>query len=94
MTKSRAKKTFLVSVLALILCVATLVGTTFAWFSDSVTSKDNLIQAGTLKIDLLHGTTSLKNNLDHKVFDYGNWEPGYTAAEPFTLMNYGTLNFK
>lgn len=41
------------SVVALILCAAMLVGTTFAWFTDEVTSAVNKIQAGTLDVDLV-----------------------------------------
>ncbi len=37
-TKKSTKSALLSSVLATVLCVAMLVGTTFAWFTDSVTS--------------------------------------------------------
>ena len=47
------KKTLTLSILSVLLCVAMLVGTTFAWFSDSVTSGANKIVAGTLSVDLL-----------------------------------------
>ena len=53
MTKQKTtKKTLLTSVLSLVLCVAMLDGTTFAWITDCVTSANNKIQAGNLKIDL------------------------------------------
>jgi len=99
MTKSRAKKTFLVSVLALILCVATLVGTTFAWFSDSVTSTGNKIVAGTLKIDLelLDPTTKQWESLKESnapIFNYDNWEPGYVDAKVLKVENEGSLSLK
>ena len=45
------KKSLLASGLALLICVALLVGTTFAWFTDSVTNKGNSIQAGSLLIN-------------------------------------------
>ena len=44
------KKALKVSGLALLLCVAMLIGTTFAWFTDSVTNSGNKIEAGTLDI--------------------------------------------
>ncbi|MBR2615392.1 MAG: SipW-dependent-type signal peptide-containing protein, partial [Clostridia bacterium] len=53
MTKQKTtKRALLMSALALLLSVSMLVGSTFAWFTDSVTSAGNKIQAGTLKIDL------------------------------------------
>ena len=55
MKKERSIKQRLVSsVLALVMLFTSLVGTTFAWFTDSVTSAGNKIQTGTLKVDLLH----------------------------------------
>ena len=47
------KKTALAkSLLALLLCVAMLIGTTFAWFTDSVTSSGNIIKSGKLDIEM------------------------------------------
>ena len=45
------KKSLLASGLALLASVALLAGTTFAWFTDSVTNSGNRIQAGSLKIN-------------------------------------------
>lgn len=44
------RRSLWVSALAIVLCCAMLVGTTFAWFTDSVSSTGNTIQAGTLDI--------------------------------------------
>ena len=53
MTKQRStKRALLLSALSLLMCVSMLIGSTFAWFTDSVTSAGNKIQAGTLDIDL------------------------------------------
>ena len=53
MKKSKAtKRTLLLSVLAMLLCMVMLVGTTFAWFTDSASTAVNKIQAGTLDIAL------------------------------------------
>ena len=41
-----------ISVLSMLLSVSMFVGTTFAWFSDSVNSSNNRIMAGNLSIDL------------------------------------------
>ena len=93
------KRSLLKSVLALLLCFCMLLGTTFAWFTDLVTSNANKIQAGFLKIDLelLNEKTgkwkSLKNNSD-PIFDYDRWEPGYTDVKILKVENEGTLALK
>ena len=96
MTKAHStKKALLMSALSLLLCFAMFAGTTYAWFTDSVTSAGNKIQAGTLKIDLRHemdGTwVSLKEEEDHKIFDYDLWEPGYIRVETLKAINLGSL---
>ena len=52
MNKKSTKRTLLSSVLSLVLCMAMLIGTTFAWFTDSVTSGNNIIKSGNLVIEL------------------------------------------
>ena len=47
-----SKKALFGSVLSLLLCCSMLVGTTFAWFTDEVSSGINTIQSGTLDIGL------------------------------------------
>ena len=46
------KRALLTSVMALVMCVVMLVGTTFAWFTDSASTAVNKIQAGTLDVAL------------------------------------------
>ena len=71
MTKQKStKKTLLTSVLSLVLCVAMLVGTTFAWFTDSVTSGNNIIKSGNLDVELWH----CPNN-------QAQWGHGYDEAK-------------
>ena len=49
MTSSKnTKRALLASVLSVALCCAMLIGSTFAWFTDSVTNTGNRIQAGNL----------------------------------------------
>lgn len=50
------KRALLSSILAMLICVAMLIGTTFAWFTDSASTAVNKIQAGTLKIELQYAT--------------------------------------
>lgn len=54
MTKQKStKRTLLASVLSLVLCITMLIGTTFAWFTDTATSNNNKIVAGNLDVQLL-----------------------------------------
>ncbi len=89
------KQRLIASVLVLVMLFSSLLGTTFAWFTDQVTSEGNTIQAGSLKVDLLHKIgekwISVKENPEHKIFDYEKWEPGYTRVETLKASNLGTL---
>ena len=59
MTNMKSTKRALVSsVFALVLCFAMLLGTTYAWFTDSVTSSGNVIQSGTLDVQLFKHTAN------------------------------------
>jgi len=99
MTKAKnTKRALLLSALSLLMCVSMLIGSTFAWFTDSVTSGGNKIVAGNLKIDLLlkdgdDNWTSIKEN-NKAIFDYENWEPGYTDVKVLKVVNEGTLALK
>ncbi len=46
------KRALLTSIMALVMCVVMLVGTTFAWFTDTATANVNTIKAGDLKLSL------------------------------------------
>lgn len=74
-----------------------LIGSTYAWFTDSVTSLNNKIQSGTLKVDLelleKDGWKSVKNDRN-PIFNYNKWEPGYTDVKVLKIENEGTLALK
>lgn len=96
-----AKKAFVASLFATLLCVSMLVGSTFAWFTDSVTSAGNIIKSGTLDIDLLAkggetGYTEYTSlGTEHTpVFNYTLWEPGYTSWANVKVENKGSLALK
>ena len=100
MKKSRStKRALLLSALSLLMCVSMLVGSTFAWFTDSVTTESNKIQAGTLNLDLelLNKDTkqwaSIGDSTD-PIFNYALWEPGYTEVKVMKLVNKGNLALK
>ena len=54
MTNKSTKRALLTSIMALFLCFTMLLGTTFAWFTDSVSNGVNKIQSGSLDIELYH----------------------------------------
>ena len=84
-----------VNIVAILVIAAILIGSTFAWFTDSAISSGNKIQSGTLKVDLElldreEGWVSLKNDKD-PIFDYDKWEPGYTDIKILKVENEGSL---
>ncbi len=50
--RRQTKRALLTSIMALVMCVVMLVGTTFAWFTDTATANVNTIKAGELKLGL------------------------------------------
>ena len=55
------KKSLFASALALVACLALLMGATFAWFTDSVSNTGNQIQAGTLGITAMAYDVDMAN---------------------------------
>ena len=102
MTNSKhTKRALLASVLSVVVCAAMLVGSTFAWFTDSVTSAGNIIKSGNLKVALewANGTEALdtaewKDASTNAIFNYDLWEPGYTEARHVRISNKGNLALK
>ena len=97
--KYSTKKALMLSVLSLVLCFSMLVGTTFAWFTDSVTSANNIIMAGNLDIELYYqaeGQTDWTKVTDTtNVFkENALWEPGHTEVVKLKVVNEGTLALK
>lgn len=93
------KKSLLMSAISLLLCISMLISSTFAWFTDSVTSAGNKIQSGTLKVDLelLDEETSEWNSLKENrapIFNYDKWEPGYVDTKVLKVENEGSLALK
>jgi len=98
MTNAKITKRALVSsVLALFLCFAMLIGTTFAWFTDSASSGSNVIQAGNLDIEVEYTLDGENwNALDGAtdLFQKGLWEPGHTEVVALKIENKGSLALK
>ena len=95
--RKSTKRALLGSIMAMVLCLAMLVGATFAWFTDTASTGVNKIQAGNLDIKVeytLDGETW--NNLDGAtdIFQKGLWEPGHTEVVALKFKNNGNLALK
>ncbi len=97
------KRSLLASLLSLILCFAMLLGSTFAWFTDSVSSEKNTIVAGNLDIELEYKkVTSGVIDTDWSpvvgksdIFDPNAlWEPGRLEVVYLKVSNLGSLALK
>ena len=103
---TKTKKALRGSLFALFLCIVLLIGTTFAWFTDTASTGVNKIQSGKLKVGLQYKDTdgkwqdATKTTLDFvKAKDAKDeailWEPGCTYELPqIKVVNEGNLALK
>ena len=98
MENTKTKKALIMSVLSMVLCIAMLIGMTFAWFTDTASTGVNKIQAGNLDVKLMYSTDmqTWKEATDQtKLFDDNAlWEPGYTQVVYLKVVNSGNLALK
>ena len=104
MTKTNNKKALLSSAFALVLSVAMLIGTTFAWFTDTASTGVNKIVSGNLKVDIIgENSDSHIEKLNFKKAAATDaeagaeilWEPGCRyLTEGFRIANKGNLALK
>ena len=107
--KRATKRALLTSVMALVMCVVMLVGTTFAWFTDTASTGVNKIQAGNLDITVEYAKEKMNDDgtlageltdwvpIDNatNVFDPNAlWEPGRAEYVVFRITNNGNLALK
>ena len=105
--KCKATKRALVSsIVSIVLCVTMLIGTTFAWFTDTASTAVNKIQSGTLEValemkdgenwvDAEGKTLEFKKAADAPVGEEVLWEPGCTYELPeLRIVNNGNLALK
>ena len=103
--KRATKRALLTSIMALVMCVVMLVGTTFAWFTDTASTGVNKIQAGNLDVALemkdgdswvsAEGKTLTFKTKDNRAADQILWEPGCTYELPqLRVVNKGNLALK
>ncbi len=100
MKKSRrTKHALLLSLLSMLVCMAMLAGSTFAWFTDSVSTGLNKIVAGNLDVKLYtkEGESYVPVSSEKALFNENVlWEPGHTEVVYLKVENGGTLalNYK
>ena len=103
---TKTKKALRGSLFALFLCIVLLIGTTFAWFTDTASTGVNKIQSGKLDVDLqmqndqgdwvsAEGQTLTFKTADNRGADEILWEPGCTYELPeLRVVNNGNLALK
>ena len=104
MSKNNTKRSLMASVFALVLCVAMLVGSTFAWFTDTASTGVNKIVSGNLKVDIIGADSDShieKLNFTKAATTDAEagaeilWEPGCRyLTEGFRIANKGNLALK
>ena len=106
MTNSKSTKRALASsILATFMCIAMLVGMTFAWFTDTASTGVNKIQAGKLDVSLEMKENGEWVNAEGETLDFVKaegheneailWEPGCTYELPqLRVVNKGNLKLK
>ena len=103
--RKSTKRALLGSVMAMVLCLAMLIGATFAWFTDTTSTGVNKIQAGNLDVALemkdgdnwvsAEGKTLTFKTKDNRAADQILWEPGCTYELPqLRVVNKGNLALK
>ena len=104
--RKATKRALLTSIMALVMCVVMLVGTTFAWFTDTATANVNTIKAGNLDIALEMKEGNGWVNAEGKTLEFKKadgapatekvlWEPGCTYELPeLRIVNNGNLAIK
>lgn len=97
----KVREKLLFSLLVIVACVVTIVGTSYAWFTDTATTSGNKIQAGTLEVSLVGadsgesieslGWLKAAGHEDEEVY----FEPGARfESESFRVKNNGNLSLK
>ena len=102
---TKTKKALRGSLFTLLLCIILLIGTTFAWFTDTASTGVNKIQAGNLDVELQYNHNGTWENAEGQTLDFQKaagkeseailWEPGCTYKLPeIKVVNKGNLALK
>ena len=101
--RKSTKRALLGSVMAMVLCLAMLVGATFAWFTDTASTGVNKITSGNLDVALEMKEGDSWVPAEGKTLDFVKaaageqvlWEPGCTYTLPeLRVVNNGNLALK
>ena len=103
MNSKNTKRALVSSVIAMALCLAMLVGTTFAWFTDTASTSVNTIRSGSFDVALeMQKADGTWENAEGKTLDFKKaagaeaekilWEPGCSYELPaLRVKNDGNL---
>ena len=105
-SRKSTKRALLLSVCSIMLCFVMLIGTTFAWFTDTASTSVNKIQAGNLDVALEMEENGKWVSAEGKTLDFKKastapadeeilWEPGCSYVLPtLRVVNKGNLALK
>ncbi len=96
---AKTKRALLPSIIAVIVCIAMLAGTTLAWFTDTTSSGLNQIRSGNLDVAVEYTLDGENwNDLEGATDLFGGegalFEPGYTRVVAFRITNNGGVALK
>lgn len=102
--KTKIKRTLFSSMISLFLCLVMLIGTTLAWFTDSVINEGNIIKSGELDVTLEWLDGEADPQAENAAWQDASkgaifkedvlWEPGYAEVRHIKIANEGTLALK
>ncbi len=102
MRSKSTKSSWILSMLSVVLCISMLIGSTYAWFTDSKSVGCSVIQSGTLEVVLEYWDGDSWENAEGAKLDFVKatggkdqavyWEPGCTYELPkIRVRNEGNL---
>ena len=101
MRKKYLTKTLVIALIVMVICLATFVGTTFAWLTDTVTSSSNILKSGSLDVEMLYKTqqggeveAQWSDATNAQIFNSENLAEGSTIVKFIKVKNTGSLAFK
>ncbi len=103
--KKTTKRALLASVLSIVICLTMLIGSTFAWFTDTATTGVNTIKSGNLNVELQmsYDNGATWEDAENKTLEFRDkngksnilWEPGAEFKLPqLRIKNAGNLALK
>ena len=95
---TQTKKALMMSIFSMVLCMAMLMGTTFAWFTDTASTAVNIVKSGDLELEIVKddGTTKIGSESELQWdSDDVKWQPeAEYKTKGFKIKNTGKLALK